>query len=503
MSASISFTSVAANARVPLFHFQLDPTQAGGGTNNARSLIIGVPANSVAGVPVFVPSAEWAANYFGAAAPLSQHIAAYMANDPVGELWALPVTISSGTAASATITFTGTSTAAGTLGVYVGGQAVEVAIASGTAAAAVATAVAAAIVAATSPIAQKTPVTATAAGAAVTLTSAVAGALGNQIDLRLNWAGPMGGETLPAGLAATVAPFSGGAGLPVLTGVAAALAGEAFDTISHPFSDTTSLGVLQTMMNDSSGRWSDTMQAFGHTWTAAAVTASAGSAALLTLGQARNNQHETIFGIADCPTLPWVIAGAAAGQAAASTRANPARPLQTLPLIGVLAPPVQSRFTPGTRQTLLTNGIATLIAQRDGTVQIERAVTSYQSNSWGQPDISYLDAETMYTLMYVIRDLADFVTTAFPRALLADDGTLTGGGSAVVTPSVIKAALVTRYSQLEQIGVVERTDLFKNGVTVQRNVNDPSRVDVLYDPYLMSGLRIFAALVQFRLQAAS
>ena len=44
MSASISFTSVAANARVPLFHFQLDPTQAGGGTNNARSLIIGVPA---------------------------------------------------------------------------------------------------------------------------------------------------------------------------------------------------------------------------------------------------------------------------------------------------------------------------------------------------------------------------------------------------------------------------------------------------------------------------
>ena len=411
----------------------------------------------------------------------------------------LPVYISGGTAATAAIAFTGTATEAGQIGVYIGGQVVEVAIPSGTAAAAAATLVENAINDATGAIALNTPAYATGvSGGSVSLASEITGLIGNQIDVRLNWGGPMAGELLPAGLSVTVTAFSGGAGTPLLTGVAAAIAASEFDTIVLPFTDTGSLSALQAVMQDSSGRWSDAMQAFGHVWSADV----AASTTLLALGESLNNQHQTVFGIYDSPSLPWVIAAAAAGQAAASTRAQPAQPLQTLPLIGVLAPPVQSRFLPGTRQTLLTNGIATLISHRDGTVSIERAVTTYQQNAWGQPDSSYLDAETMYTLMYVIRDLRTFVTQTFPRALLADDGTKVGPGSAVVTPSIIKAALVTRYAQLEQIGVVERTDLFQQGVTVQRNVNDATRVDVLYDPYLMSGLRIFAALVQFRLQAA-
>jgi phage tail sheath gpL-like len=44
---------------------------------------------------------------------------------------------------------------------------------------------------------------------------------------------------------------------------------------------------------------------------------------------------------------------------------------------------------------------------------------------------------------------------------------------------------------------------FAKGLVVIRNAQDPSRVDVLFDPYLISGLRIFAVLNQFRLAAAA
>ena len=51
--------------------------------------------------------------------------------------------------------------------------------------------------------------------------------------------------------------------------------------------------------------------------------------------------------------------------------------------------------------------------------------------------------------------------------------------------------------------LLDNTDLFAKGLVVIRNAQDPSRVDVLFDPYLISGLRIFAVLNQFRLAAAA
>ena len=50
----------------------------------------------------------------------------------------------------------------------------------------------------------------------------------------------------------------------------------------------------------------------------------------------------------------------------------------------------------------------------------------------------------------------------------------------------------------EQYRMLER--LVRRGY-VARNASDPSRVDVLADPYFVGGLRIFATLVQFHLRA--
>lgn len=154
------------------------------------------------------------------------------------------------------------------------------------------------------------------------------------------------------------------------------------------------------------------------------------------------------------------------------------------------------------RQTLLENGIATLTTV-SGTVQIERAITTYQKNAMGDADASYLDSETLHTLAYILRRLKSVITTKYARHKLANDGTRYGAGQAIVTPAVIKGELIAQYRQMETAGIVENTDLFKKYLVVERNADNPNRLDVLFPPDLVNQLRIFSVLAQFRLQYGS
>lgn len=67
--------------------------------------------------------------------------------------------------------------------------------------------------------------------------------------------------------------------------------------------------------------------------------------------------------------------------AAASIDIDPARPLQTLHLTGVLAPAEKERFDKLERNLLLWDGISTFTVDQSGRCMIERAVTTYQTNS--------------------------------------------------------------------------------------------------------------------------
>ena len=82
---------------------------------------------------------------------------------------------------------------------------------------------------------------------------------------------------------------------------------------------------------------------------------------------------------------------------------------------------MQRRFTTTEKPTLLFSGIATFSASRDGKVRIERSITTYQRNEWQQPDPSYLDVETLYTLAFIIRYMRQAVTQKFGRHKLAND----------------------------------------------------------------------------------
>ena len=137
-----------------------------------------------------------------------------------------------------------------------------------------------------------------------------------------------------------------------------------------------------------------------------------------------------------------------------------------------------------------------------GSYRIERAVTTYQRNAYDQPDDSYLDSETLHQSAHVIRYLRSIITSKYGRHKLANDGTRFGAGQAIVTPKVIRGELVAAYGALERDGIVENTELFKQNLIVERDPNNPNRLNVLFPPDLVNQLRVFALLYQFRLQYA-
>ena len=92
------------------------------------------------------------------------------------------------------------------------------------------------------------------------------------------------------------------------------------------------------------------------------------------------------------------------------------------------------------------------------------------------------------------------ITSKYPRHKLANDGTRFGDGQAVVTPAVIKGEMCSVYKQMERSAIVENFDLFKTYLVVERNADNPNRVDVLFPPDYVNQLRVFALVNQFRLQ---
>ena len=492
---TIPFKQVPANIRVPLFYAEVDNSQANNAQLNQRALIIGQITSAGTGtvnVPVLSQGVADAALVGGPGSMLHLMTQAYRANDTFGELWYLPLADAGGAvAATGSIAITAAPTATGVLSFYIGGVRISQTVLPTQTSAQIATALAASINAT-----PNLPVTAAASTSTVTLTAINAGPCGNDIDLRVNYLGAPGGEVLPAGLTYTVTAMASGATAPTLTTALGNLGSMPFDFIICPYTDTTSLNALQTLLNDTAGRWSWSQQIYGHVFAALRGTVGA----LQTAGALRNDQHASIMGFYDSPTPNWLWAAALGAQAAISVRADPGVPMQTLVLQGVLAPPLQSRFQITDRNTLLFTGISTYFVSDDGSVRIDNLVTTYQKNSFGAPDNSYLEVETMFLLAYVLRDLKTVVTSKYSRSKLAANGTRFAAGSNVITPNVIRADLISRYRYLESLGMVQNATAFQAALIVQQNATNPNRVDVLWPGTLINQLRIFALLAQFRLQ---
>lgn len=497
MALDIPFHQIPGNIRVPLFYGEVDNSHANSATPNLRALLIGgktAAGTAAPNQPVILASADDAKGQFGLGSILAGMAFAYRKNDPFGEFWGLPLSdAGGGVAAAGSIAFTGPATAAGTLSLYVAAQLVAVPVTLGMIATALATAVAAAINANVN-----LPVTAAVNGGStfqVDITARNKGVTGNDIDIRLNYLGTRAGEATPAGIVPTITAMAAGATNPTLTTALANLQDLPFDFIALAYTDPTSIAALTAFLNDTSGRWGWQTEIFGHTFIAYRGTFSA----LTTLGITLNDQHMSLLGFNDSPTPAWRVTAAVCAQAAISVRADQAQPIRSVTLQDVLAPPVSSRFSLSQRNTLLFDGISTFNVDQGGNVVLEKLITTYQVNSFGSPDNSYLDAETLFNLAGILRELKGLVTSKYGRVKLAADGTRLHPGSGVVTPNIIRADLIAKYRELEDRGLVQGSDIFAQGLIVQKNGTNPNRVDVLYPAILIDRLDVFALLAQFRL----
>ncbi|MGY2158618.1 phage tail sheath subtilisin-like domain-containing protein [Pseudomonas tolaasii] len=491
---TVPFSNIPSNLRVPLFYAEVDNSQANSGAQTQRTLIIGQitsTGNGVVNVPVLGQGVSDAQSKGGLGSMLALMTAAYKKSDNFGEVWFLPLADAEGAvAASGSLLIAGTPSGTGVISLYIAGQLLSFAVATAEPAADIASGLAALV-----NSSSNLPVIATANDATVKFTAKNKGATGNDIDLRLNYLGTAGGEVAPAGLTLTITAMAAGATNPVLDAALASLGDEAFDFIVSPYTDTASLNALKNLLNDKTGRWSYASQIYGHIFAAQRGTLST----LATAGNARNHQHESIMGFYDSPSPAWIWAADVAGTAAVALRADPGRPLQTLTLSTVLAPPAPSRFDLGERNTLLWDGISTFTVASDGTVAIENLITTYQKNGFGAADDSYLQVETLFLLMYVLRAQRSLVTSKYARVKLAVDGTRFAPGSAIVTPKIIKADLIAQYGAMEYDGFVQDAKAFAKELIVEKNRANPNRVDVLWPGTLINQLRIFALLAQFRL----
>ena len=360
-SANIAFDNIPASIRKPGKYFEFNTklavrTLPG---NLQKTLIVGqrLAAGTVlANVAVDVFSDTDAATFFGrgSVAHLMARSALQANNYLALTMIALDDAVAS-VAASGTVTITGPASAGGVLTLAVGDQTVVVAVA----AADTATVIAAALVA---QIAKQPdlPVTAAAVAGVVTLTAKNKGVLGNGLKVSA--------VAAAAGVTVAVVAMAAGATDPTIATALATVFAAGHNIIISAWNDQTSLTALRTHLDAVSGPLEQrgAVGIFAHTGTLAASTTLAG---LINSGRISGllvpNGYEASFEVA------------AAYGAVVASEEDPARPLNTLPLTGILANPLANRLGRVEQENALYNGITPSEVGPGEKVQIVRAITTY------------------------------------------------------------------------------------------------------------------------------
>lgn len=489
----ISFNETPTNVRVPFVFVEIDNSMAqqGPALLPYRALLIGqkISAGTATANALYkVTSAAQVQTLAGRGSMLHRMAIQWFKNNSFTETWiGVLADNGAGVTASGSITFGGTITAAGTLSLYLGGELVEVAVAAAEANTATATNVAAAINANLD-----LPVTAAVDGSTaekVNITFRHKATVGNAFDIRVNY---QDDEALPAGMTTTIVAMANGTTAPTLTSLISAMGDTWFQVIAHPYTDSTSLTAIETELAD---RFASDRMIDGVAFTAS----NASHATLTTLGDGRNSPHSSIVATNQSPTPVYEYAATVAAVAAFYGNGDPARPFQTLPLVGIKAPNQADEFTMQERNLLLYDGISTTKQGAGGLMQIDRLITTYQTNAAGAADTSYLDVTTMLTLLYLRYSFRNRILSRYPRHKLANDGTRYGAGQKVITPKLGKAEAIAWFREMEELGLVENFDGFKTNLIVERDNTDVNRLNFLLPPDLVNQFIVGAAQVQFRL----
>lgn len=310
----------------------------------------------------------------------------YLGSDGV-ETWVIPVAWDAGSAAaSGTLTFVGTITAAGTLHLYIAGEYVPVNFAVGDDPTAMATKTVAAVTADAD-----LPVTATNLAGVVTFDSKDENLEANNIDLSLNL---FLGQVLPEGItSATIVAMASGVGTSDITNALDALGtgddqNEKFFTeVIHGMGDdTTTLDLISTyngIGNDFVGNWSKLVHRPFRSLCGDVVAGSGGLTAAKALGNGRKlDRTNGQISVPGSPNHPGEIAALALGIMAKVNQNRVAEHMVGKVLPGIIPGAIADRWTNDydSRNDALKAGISPTITE-DGAVKMQNVATFYHPDN--------------------------------------------------------------------------------------------------------------------------
>lgn len=472
VSANVSFDTVPASIRKPGKYIEFNTRLAVRTlpTNAQRVLVIGAMTAGAPQpplTPVEVFSDVEAAKLFGDGSVAHLMARAAIIANPYIYLTVMGVRDeAASTAASGSVALAGTATSAGVLTVQVGTAIVRVAVAKGDTAAATATALAAAINAV-----RNLPVTATAATGTVTLAARNKGTLGNVI--------PLVAQSTAAELTATVTAMAGGQTDPDLKPALAAVHNAGHNVLITPYATQEALTALRDHL-ESVSHALEQRGAVG----VCADTSTLSKATTLT-GQV-NAGRITCALLPGTASLPWEVA--AAYGAVIASEEDPARPLNTLALKGIAPPPAEKRLGRMEQETALRNGVTPLEVGPGETVQIVRSITTYTRDAQGIEDIALLDLTTIRTLDYVRKAVRERISLRFPREKLS-----------ARTPAKVRSEIIDVMLKLEGLEIVEEVQANLPGIIVERDAQDPNRLNAKIPTDVVNGLHVFAGRIDLLL----
>lgn len=487
---SITFNTIPLTLRTPGIFTEVDASKAVQGLllTPHNVLLAGqkLAAGSATANQVYqVRSPDEAKALFGSTSQLAQMVAAYKALDSLSPVFCVGLADNgSGVAATGSITWTGTATEAGSIPLYIGGRRVVVAVPNGTTATQLETAALAALA-----LEPNLPVTVAAnASTGLDFTAVNAGVNGNQIFLGVCL---LPGERVPAGLTVTVNAMASGATEPSHAAVITAMGEDQYHTVAIGSVDATEIARYVTELES---RWG-LRQIEGHAFAAKYET----QGNLTTFGNSFNSANLTVVGAEKSAALPlpWELAAQAAAASALQCQVDPSRAYTGVSFSGFTAAPRGSRFTRAERDTLLSDGISTVVAGSDGRLRIERLITTYQTNALSLPDTSLMDLYTVRTLAALRETLRNRIGVKFANFKLANDGGEISGQQ-MVTPKIMRGEILTWFKDCQALGWVENFEQFKRELIVERDGNDPNRVNAILPPDLINAFLVGAFQLQFR-----
>lgn len=333
------------------------------------------------------------------------------------------------------------------------------------------------------------PVVATSAVGVVTLTAKHAGEVGNHIDVRVRKTPE---DILPGTLAIAVADGVAGSGNPLVQTLLDAIVNDWFTDIACPWDDATNLEALAA---DVAARYVAMGKKDAHAYVGTRGTYGQ----LGTKGGLTNSPHITMFGAKRAYDAPWQWAASLCGIATFHTTNDPARQLRSLLLPGLTAPDEVDCFIETERDLLLRQGISTFTRLVDGSVVLERVITTYKVTTLGVLDDAWLDIMIPKVMTRIRYDWSAYVTQLYPRHKLADDDSVAANNNdAVVTPRRMQGSWATRCKIYEQQAWIENVAETTAQSRFERDASNRNRLNSQQPVVIIGNLMNLMAALEFK-----